>query len=427
MGLMVRTVVFSLVVSTLSFAGALEFEAGKSVQLDLEDHFNETVQYSLDRGPRWVQVRDSLLIAAPTLSDLGSYTAHIKAETPGGVKYHALDLDVVTDRPSLIVFTAPWCKNCDAAVSDLDSRLQALGGTSDPFWTQVFLETGSSPYDAPTAKAAKQYAADLNLKMPVKADAWQWKTYQRYFGSTYDLPAAVILTAKGKVLKSFDPKAFDARKIADEFSGGKLGPNTHDILWVVDNSGSMGPHLGALNAATAKVIGAFTAKRELEWKMGIVSTDVKDRGYLGFGTDFDWHSIDPVRTFQAAISALGTMGDTVERPFQTAVQALEKPGFLRSGAKLSIVIVTDAADQSSLTGQDFLDKIIRIKGSLDGVTVSGVFGATDLKCAWNDGIWNYATSSYKVAVDATRGSMRTLCNPGLEKDFESLAAELAAK
>src|SRR4051812_39209706 len=51
-----------------------------------------------------------------------------------------------------------------------------------------------------------------------------------------------------------------------------VGNNRLDILWVIDNSGSMQQHQQNVIDNTEKFMKAFTKKSHLDWQMGLLSS-----------------------------------------------------------------------------------------------------------------------------------------------------------
>ncbi len=158
-----------------------------------------------------------------------------------------------------------------------------------------------------------------------------------------------------------------------------------DILWVIDNSGSMDTYQRAVINNSAAFISQFTTSSRLHWKMGLISTDHSDRPYMGFTNVVDWQTTNAEQTFNAAVSRLGTNGDGIaEATFQPTLNALNAfPNWLRPNAYLIIISVTDELEQSRISTQTFLSEIQRkLSGDLSRFVVYGVFGP-DSNDSWN--------------------------------------------
>ena len=95
-----------------------------------------------------------------------------------------------------------------------------------------------------------------------------------------------------------------------------------DVLLVVDNSGSMFPIHENVMTNASLFFEQFSLKKYVDWKLGIISTDRRQKPFLGFKSDFDAKLIHnsasfqmTVKTFREAVAELGTKGDTQELVF----------------------------------------------------------------------------------------------------------------
>lgn len=214
------------------------------------------------------------------------------------------------------------------------------------------------------------------------------------------------------------PQVFSATHKLKEMEG----EDKVDLLWVVDNSGSMGSYQQALIKNADTFINDFIKHGGLDWKMGVLSTDVFDNPYTGFTptTELTFKTPNNVQIFKDAIGNLGTSGDAIEKTFAPIMKWLPQfPNFLRPQAMLAIIMVTDAEEQSGVTSADFLAFLQKTKGSLKRVISYGVFSPQDFGCAFGDTTWNYKGTVYEDVVKATNGKTYALC-----KDFGQNLADL---
>lgn len=135
--------------------------------------------------------------------------------------------------------------------------------------------------------------------------------------------------------------------------------NQVDILWVVDDSASMSEEQATLIAG----FNSFTGQLEesgTEFQLGVISTsfDYTDpnRGVLKGDPPFLTNADDYVAEF-AARATVGTEGSDKEKGLEAAVYALQpvmtleglggpNEGFVRPGAQLLVVFVSDEEDCS---------------------------------------------------------------------------------
>lgn len=183
--------------------------------------------------------------------------------------------------------------------------------------------------------------------------------------------AALLLAGCDKGADSFSLLSQEASfKQSESYEQRKI-----DILWVIDNSGSMETSQQQLAANFQSFISRF-AQLGLDFRMGVTTTDaylayhyknnnrsqLKDRGRDTKGTDTcndDTDIVSGVRIMDTTTPNLsqvflanikqGTCGNGDERAFSSFEHALSNPlnaDFRRPGAFLSIIIVSDEDDFS---------------------------------------------------------------------------------
>lgn len=130
-----------------------------------------------------------------------------------------------------------------------------------------------------------------------------------------------------------------------------------DVLFVIDDSCSMGDYQEALGANMSAFM-QFFQDSGLDYHIGVVSTDARPSsgGKLvdnpSGGRFITPQTADAVSAF-SQMSDLGTSGDANERGLAATYAALETErdahnvGFLRSEATLSVIIVSDEDDHSN--------------------------------------------------------------------------------
>jgi hypothetical protein len=203
------------------------------------------------------------------------------------------------------------------------------------------------------------------------------------------------------------------------------GGDAVDMLWVIDNSGSMEDHQQRVIDNTRVFIENFS-KSTLKWKMGLISTDPRDEPYIGFtaSTSLDSSTPDPVSTFQNAVGELGTSGSGTEQPFLSVLRSLQRMNkFARPGVPFALMMVTDAQEQSGMDfTRSFLPQFLGSIGDSEKFFTYNVLNANDLGCDGEDGMgWNYSASPYQFLIDsATVGKVFSLCGPG----FGNLMAQI---
>lgn len=209
-----------------------------------------------------------------------------------------------------------------------------------------------------------------------------------------------------------------------------------DVLFVIDNSGSMGWIQDNIVKNAALFMEEFLTFGAVQWKMGLISTDNRRSvnevsKFLGFDEPFTRTSPNPVTTFEDAVDSLGTSGSGSERIFYNIDRVLRaRADFLSKKSSLAIIMVTDEVEQSAsedraryepLTFVQIMKNFVS-KGNL--VRFYGALQMRDFpKCTnWNGGgqYGPYRGSRYEAVVQETGGFTISAC----AEDFGTKLAEI---
>jgi hypothetical protein len=208
-----------------------------------------------------------------------------------------------------------------------------------------------------------------------------------------------------------------------------------DILWIIDNSGSMGDEQQNVIANTSHFMNTFTSQTQLQWKMGLLSTTVTDPmsgadvdPYVGFTpeTQLDYLTPNPVPIFQNAVGRLGTGGSGSEQTFNPVLKNLRRfPSFLTPGAYLALIIVTDEEEHSpGISPTSFVTQLTALKGGdKSKIVVYGVF-ATAFDCPQG---FNYTFSRYWDLMRQVTSTKYPLCNPQFGQLLTSIGEDLITR
>jgi hypothetical protein len=219
----------------------------------------------------------------------------------------------------------------------------------------------------------------------------------------------------------------DSIKAVDLY-GGKV-----DILWVVDNSGSMGEEQVSLQKNFNQFIKEFTNLKQADWKMGLISTDIDEDPYLGFknsiGGEFNYLDPNPEQRFIDAVGRLGISGTYDEREMDSVINVLDRnPDFVRPGAYLAIIFLTDEPDHSSIDVFDFNKYLLTLKNNNNElIEVHGGFTSRDLPICPAGETWSYVGSNFETMINFFKGSYFDLCSYDFGKELALLANKIAAK
>ncbi|MBY0470502.1 VWA domain-containing protein [bacterium] len=210
-----------------------------------------------------------------------------------------------------------------------------------------------------------------------------------------------------------------------------------DILWVIDNSGSMGTYQKQVIANTSMFINEFVRKAGgLNWRMGLISTDLADEPYIGMkpADAFDSRSHSVVSRFQNAVAKLGTGGDSTEQMFAPLKKVMKNNSwFFRKNAALAIILVTDVDEGVDLTVKIdpvAMAKELKAYKGRNTVLLYGVFGMPDIggmNCPAESTGYTFKASRYKQFFDQFPYQVYPACDPKFGQNLAELGRDLVNK
>lgn len=209
----------------------------------------------------------------------------------------------------------------------------------------------------------------------------------------------------------------------------QLSDNKIDILWVVDDSGSMSEEQNLLAQNFASFIN-FADSLSVDYQVAVTTTEVNDgvSGEIwacsGFPKILTPSVANRVQAFQCAANVTNPPGgnsrpnpggsDEQEAGLQAARIALDVPvvtganaGFMRPDARLAVIMVSDEEDQSDGSVNLYIDFFRNLKGFRNPqlVSVSAIAGDVPGGCATAD-----AGTRYQNAVQAIGGQFGSVCS-----------------
>jgi len=188
-----------------------------------------------------------------------------------------------------------------------------------------------------------------------------------------------------------------------------------DVLWVIDNSGTMSEEQETLEASLGPFVEALIDSR-VDFRLAVVSTDTDDMQAGVFQGESAVLTRDTNNLEEQFIvnAAVGFEGSRVEKGFSAVQMALTEPllsgantDFLRDEAELAVIFISDEDDQSELSVQDFILFLSELKVG-QSVTVSGVVGDVPFGCASLSGAADPA-NKYLQLVEETDGISYSIC------------------
>jgi hypothetical protein len=201
-----------------------------------------------------------------------------------------------------------------------------------------------------------------------------------------------------------------------------------DILFVVDNSGSMGGNQTNLQNNFDSFMNAFVAAG-VSYQIALITTD--DPEFVG---DIITNAtVDPVTEFNDQIDSIGTHGSAQETGLWSAYEStnggdaspVSSTGFFRSDARLVVVYVSDEQDwsnyRSSMVPSDYSSNLSALKSSSSLVIAHAIAGDHPSGCSTNGGA-TFGDGYYDVVNDLG-GTFMSICASDWSTTMDTLARE----
>jgi len=172
-----------------------------------------------------------------------------------------------------------------------------------------------------------------------------------------------------------------------------------DVLWVVDNSGSMSDDLDIVARNFSSFIQVFI-DLDLDWQMGVITTDMANAEFSGklVGPYLTPSTPDVVGAFIDQID-LGSGGSADEQGFEATEAALTSPlvtghnmGFMRESAALATIVISDEDNSGRMSASSFTSWYFGLKTAPELVTFNAICEDIFLSC-----------TKYAEAADTTGG------------------------
>lgn len=306
----------------------------------------------------------------------------------------------------------------NSGTGNLDITAMRIDATSDPVFLITGVTNNGNPVNAP-----------YNMTIAPGANA----TVRLRFFPTRIMPAVhtgLLIIENNVTTESTVPLRGEGTSNAsqtDVFN--QLADNKVDILWVVDDSGSMSEEQTSLANNFQGFIN-YADTLGVDYQTGVITTEINDApaGKLwacnGFNKIIRHTDANRVQAFQCAANVTtppngnrrpNPMGsDEAEAGLQAARLALDAPirdtdnaGFLRDDARLAVIIVSDEEDQSPGATSLYVDFFRNVKGFRNPqlVSVNGIVGDVPNGCATAE-----AGVRYHDAIGQLNGQTESVCS-----------------
>jgi hypothetical protein len=248
------------------------------------------------------------------------------------------------------------------------------------------------------------------------------------------------VVAKGGAPGQYNPPDLSVETREDRIT--QVPVSSVDVLWVIDNSCSMIEEQQSLEQNFDSFMQYFTASG-LDYHVGVVTTDMssnRESGRLVTDTQNSQRYIDNTFSESDAIATfgrravLGTDGDSDERGKDAVRAALVdhvngvNAGFYREDAALSVVVISDEPDFSTISVNTFTQWMRGLKVSEEMVSFSSIVGPLPNGCTPPGGDeWSSAEAG-EGYVEVTRdlgGVEWSICSPDWQGALTELGLQAA--
>lgn len=242
-----------------------------------------------------------------------------------------------------------------------------------------------------------------------------------YIEITSNDPLRPIVTSNHDGLGDYE------RFVVDNFE--QDGMAITDILFVIDNSGSMGSNQTNFKNNFDSFINVFSSAG-VDYQIGFITTDNED---LVNGTIVTNLTPDPIAEVNTIVDSIGTWGSAHEKGLYYSYLATQPGGdagigsaFLRTDAKLVVIYVSDEPDFSSasVSTSDVSSHLLSLKSSPGNVVAHAVAGDFPSGCTSNGGA-SFGDGYYDVVNDLG-GTFMSICASDFGAQMDTLARDSMA-
>lgn len=246
----------------------------------------------------------------------------------------------------------------------------------------------------------------------------------RILSMTFTLILSLGFSSCGKEGEYYAKKNLDVTKgSAGSGTGGAgSGPVTEifkqsneskklDILWVIDNSGSMEDEQSTLGTNFSAFIDNFITK-DVDFKMAITTTDTSSSWKKGLMVKYSDKKLtsemaqnDPsgFKSDFRNLVKVGTGGSGHEKGLEASEGFMDRYAktFLRKDAYLAVVVISDEEDQSSKDVQKYTDYLKTFKSTGGLIKLYSIVDVNNTNCC-DKGVTT-GSERYKLASKNTAG------------------------
>jgi hypothetical protein len=214
-----------------------------------------------------------------------------------------------------------------------------------------------------------------------------------------------------------------------------------DILFVIDNSGSMGTHQANLSANINKFVSEVKNLAAMDYRIGVTTSTFTggsispgvNGGLIGVPNYVDRNTRNGDAVLRSRL-AVGTNSYTDEVLLQTISYAFSpeamrgtNAGFYRDNAFVAVIFITDAEDQGDQSPEDVYDFLVSLKdGKKSRVLSYGAIIPTNSTTGCTRDSWNTPVLIERF-IELTDGQYFDLCDVDYGTKLAEVAEDLAKR
>jgi len=339
-----------------------------------------------------------------------------------------LDADAV---PSVVDFGSIilGCNSVDQGITIYNS------GNGNLLITNVSLSPASSSFEITSAPA-------MPVSLPISGSVDLGVRFTPQGSGTFNSSLVISFDQLSPITIPLSGLGTSATSVSDTFQ--QPSDIMVDVLFVVDNSGSMGPFQTAMAAGFDSFI-QLALNLEINFHIGVIATEI-NQAEADQGTPP--RDIIPGVLIQAPgrpkvltpstpnledafidnLLVGDCCSDEQEAGLKAAQMALGEPlisdanaGFMREGARLYVICISNEQDQSPGSPSFFADFFASLKGyNPDRMSLSAVCGDAPNGCYTDDLEQVESGSRYIDVAEQTYGIFESICT----NDFDTVMANL---
>lgn len=207
-----------------------------------------------------------------------------------------------------------------------------------------------------------------------------------------------------------------------------------DIIWVIDDSGSMSIFQSMLAQQMTDFMDQFLLS-DPDFHMGFITTSDHQWQSSGIGW-IDQNHPDPVGWSSSTIGNIGVYGSGVERGIEMASLALQdnsvagpNSSFYRQNANLAIIYLSDEPDYSVGSWQNYVWFFDNLKSSVDSIKMYGVISDYPTGCEYISPTGHsrqlQAGYGYYEIINYYSGAWYSICAPDWGIQLKDLADQVS--